>query len=69
MLEGEKALRSECARKLREVEKKMAALKNPGWWPVSASPGSQTEQQLLRQKQELHRQLDAHSKQVSWACE
>jgi hypothetical protein len=64
VLEGEKALRSECARKLRDVEKKIAALKNPGWWPVTASPGSQSEQYLLRQKQDLHKQLDMHSKQV-----
>lgn len=66
VLEGEKALRSECARKLRDVEKKLAAL-NPltaGWWPASASPGAQSEQLLLRQKAELNRQLDAHSKQV-----
>ena len=64
VLEGEKAQRSECARKLRDVERKLAALKNPSWWPASASPGSQSEQLLLRQKQELNRQLDLHSKQV-----
>ncbi|GAB4822357.1 hypothetical protein N2152v2_009403 [Parachlorella kessleri] len=64
VLEGEKAQRSECARKLRDVERKLAALKNPSWWPASASPGSQSEQLLLRQKQELNRQLDLHSKQI-----
>lgn len=65
VLEGEKALRSECARKLRDVEKKLAALKNPGWWPVSASPDSQSEQLLQKHKQDLLRQLDTHSKQAS----
>lgn len=64
VLEGEKALRSECAKKLRDIEKKLAALKNPGWWPASASPGSQSEEHLLKKKQELNKELDLHSKQV-----
>ena len=30
--EGERAQRSECQRKLREVERALAALRNPEWW-------------------------------------
>lgn len=33
ILEGERAQRSEVQRKLREVEKALAALKAPEWWP------------------------------------
>ena len=33
VVEGERAQRSEVQRKLREVERTLAAIKNPDWWP------------------------------------
>lgn len=37
VMEGERAQRSEVQRKLREVEKALAHLRNPEWWGPAAA--------------------------------
>lgn len=66
VLEGEKALRSEAARQLKEVEKKLVSLRSPAVSlssPMVAPPGSLTS--LEAEKDQLQTQIKAHSAQVS----
>jgi len=65
VLEGEKALRSEATRQLKEVEKKLVSLRSPGVAlssPMPAPPGS--ERNLEADKTLLQDQIKAHSAQV-----
>ena len=65
VLEGEKALRSEATRQLKEVEKKLVSLRSPGVAlssPMPAPPGS--ERILEADKTLLQDQIKAHSAQV-----
>lgn len=65
VLEGEKALRSEATRQLKEVEKKLVSLRSPGVAlssPMPAPPGS--ERNLEADKALLQDQIKAHSAQV-----
>lgn len=63
VLEGEKASRSEVARELRQVEKRIAALKNPKWWGLS--PGMNKDQKQLEQlKRSLLEKSEYHGKQI-----
>lgn len=63
VLEGEKAARSEVTRELRQVEKRIAALKNPKWWSIS--PGANKDQkQLEHQKKSLLEKAEYHGKQI-----
>jgi hypothetical protein len=63
VLEGEKASRSEVARELRQVEKRIAALKNPKWWGLS--PGMNKDQKQLEQlKKSLLEKSEYHGKQI-----
>ena len=67
VLEGEKAARSEVARDLRQVEKKLAALKNPKWWGV-LSPGANKDQKALeQQKRDLLKKAEVHGKEIQEA--
>ena len=66
VLEGEKALRSEATRQLKEVEKKLVSLRSPAVAlssPMPAPPGS--EQGLEADKALLQDQIKAHSAQVA----
>ena len=66
VLEGEKALRSEATRQLKEVEKKLVSLRSPAVAlssPMPAPPGS--EQGLEADKTLLQDQIKAHSAQVA----
>jgi len=66
VLEGEKALRSEATRQLKEVEKKLVSLRSPAVAlssPMPAPPGS--EQGLEADKAMLQDQIKAHSAQVT----
>ena len=66
VLEGEKALRSEATRQLKEVEKKLVSLRSPAVAlssPMPAPPGS--ERTLEADKARLQEQIKAHSAQVS----
>ena len=66
VLEGEKALRSEATRQLKEVEKKLVSLRSPAVSlssPMPAPPGS--EQSLEADKALLQDQIKAHSAQVA----
>ena len=65
VLEGEKALRSEATRQLKEVEKKLVSLRSPAVAlssPMPAPPGS--ERNLEADKALLQDQIKAHSAQV-----
>jgi hypothetical protein len=65
VLEGEKALRSDATRQLKEVEKKLVSLRSPGVAlssPMPAPPGS--ERNLEADKTLLQDQIKAHSAQV-----
>lgn len=65
VLEGEKALRSEATRQLKEVEKKLVSLRSPAVAlssPMPAPPGS--ERALEADKAMLQDQIRAHSAQV-----
>lgn len=65
VLEGEKALRSEATRQLKEVEKKLVSLRSPAVAlssPMPAPPGS--EQGLETEKTNLQDQIKAHSAQI-----
>ena len=66
VLEGEKASRSEIARQLREIERKLAALKNPHWWGKStSSPNSNNSEEALKQKKKaLLAQAATHGKNI-----
>ena len=67
VLEGEKAARSQVASELRQVEKKLAALKNPKWWGVP-SPGANKDQKTLEQrKRELMKEAEAHGREIQEA--
>ncbi len=67
VLEGEKAARSEAARQLRDVEKRIAALKNPRWWGV-LSPGANKDQKALeQQKRDLIKKSEMHGKEIQEA--
>jgi len=67
VLEGEKAARSEAARQLRDVEKRIAALKNPRWWGV-LSPGANKDQKALeQQKRDLIKKAEMHGKEIQEA--
>lgn len=66
VLEGEKALRSEAARQLKEVEKKLVSVRSPAVSlssPMVAPPGSLSS--LEREQDQLQQQIRAHSAQVS----
>lgn len=66
VLEGEKALRSEATRQLKEVEKKLVSLRSPAVAlssPMPAPPGS--ERTLEADKARLQEQIKAHSAQVT----
>ena len=65
VLEGEKALRSEATRQLKEVEKKLVSLRSPAVAlssPMPAPPGS--ERTLEADKAMLQDQIKSHSAQV-----
>ncbi|KAL3131725.1 hypothetical protein ABBQ38_007446 [Trebouxia sp. C0009 RCD-2024] len=65
VLEGEKALRSEATRQLKEVEKKLVSLRSPAVAlssPMPAPPGS--ERTLEADKARLQEQIKAHSAQI-----
>lgn len=65
VLEGEKAMRSEAARQLKEVEKKLVSLRSPAVSlssPMVAPPGSLSS--LEREQDQLQQQIRAHSAQV-----
>jgi hypothetical protein len=68
VIEGEKAARSEAARELREVERRIAAANNPDWWPAGtfAFPAlaGLPREGLFSRKTELLRHLDTHSSQI-----
>ena len=78
VLEGEKALRSEATRQLKEVEKKLVSLRSPAVAlssPMPAPPGS--ERMLEADKSMLQDQIKTHSAQVHpvpspsmglWSC-
>lgn len=69
VLEGEKALRSEATRQLKEVEKKLVSLRSPAVAlssPMPAPPGS--ERTLEADKAMLQDQIKAHSAQVCFTC-
>jgi kinesin family protein 4/21/27 len=68
VLEGEKAMRSEAARQLREVERRLAALKNPQWWG-SSSTGAASEREggediLLKKSARLATAAEKHGRQI-----
>jgi Kinesin motor domain len=68
VLEGEKAMRSEAARQLREVERRLAALKNPQWWGSSntnaASEREGGEDLLLKKRARLATAAEKHGRQI-----
>lgn len=66
VLEGEKALRSEAAKQLREVERRLAALKNPQWWGAAGAQSASKygEEALLKKKARLIEAADKHSRQI-----
>lgn len=68
VIEGEKAARSEAARELREVERRIAAANNPDWWPAGTftfpALAGLPREGLFSRKTELMRQLDTHSSQI-----
>lgn len=63
VLEGEKAERAEAAKQLQAVERKLAALRNPGWWPSAppgaGSPGTPSEERLLERRARLQEEMEA----------
>lgn len=63
VLEGEKASRTEVARELRQVERKIAALKNPRWWGLSPG-GNKDAKQLEEKKKALLEQSERHGQQI-----
>ena len=63
VLEGEKASRSNVAQQLRQVEKKIAALKNPKWWGLSPG-GNKDQKQLQDLKKSLMEKSEYHGKQI-----
>jgi chromosome segregation ATPase len=63
VLEGEKASRSDVAQQLRQVEKKIAALKNPKWWGLSPG-GNKDQKQLQDLKKSLMEKSEYHGKQI-----
>ncbi|KAL4427717.1 hypothetical protein ABPG75_001806 [Micractinium tetrahymenae] len=68
VMEGERAQRSEVQRKLREVEKALAALKAPDWWPGHiTSPNSASEEKLLARKTMLLQQREELSQRFEQA--
>eukprot|EP00887_Chlorella_sp_A99_P003111 scaffold9.g3111.t1 len=70
VLEGEKALRAEAAKQLQGAERKLAALRNPDWWPSApgakpgGSPSQPSEERLLQQKAKLQEEMEARSKSI-----
>ena len=67
VLEGEKALRSEAARQLREVERRLAAVKNPQWWGTTSLGGAElegAEEMLLKKRARLHAVAEKHGRQI-----
>jgi len=66
VLEGEKALRSEAARQLREVERRLAALKNPQWWGGTAGTEASKfgEEALLKKRARLAAAAESHGRQI-----
>lgn len=67
VLEGEKALRSEAARQLREVERRLAALKNPQWWGPARGGGTEregSEEVLLKKRDRLAVSAEKHGRQI-----
>ena len=56
VVEGEKAQRAEAAKQLQATERRLAAVRNPSWWPTGPgtdSHGQPTEQGLLHRKATL----------------
>ena len=67
VVEGEKAARSEVARELRQVEKKLAALKNPKWWGLPSPGGNKDEESLEQRKRDLQKKADIHGREIQEA--
>lgn len=67
VIEGEKAARTEAARLLREVERRIAANNNPDWWPTGsfcASIHGLSREELYEKKMTLLKQIDSNSNQI-----
>jgi hypothetical protein len=64
VLEGEKALRTEAARRLREVERRLAALQNPDWWAGEIVGGGLDGNALQSKKAKLSAAVERHSKAI-----
>jgi len=65
LLEEEKSKRREVAKRLREVEKKLAALQNPSWWSGVTSPLQSRDQgKLIEERQGLNENLKLHSRKI-----
>ena len=65
LLEEEKLKRRDVAKRLREVEKKLAALQNPSWWSGVTSPlQSNDKEKLVIEKHELNENLKQHSRKI-----
>jgi kinesin family protein 4/21/27 len=68
VLEGEKALRSEAARQLRNVERRLAAVRNPQWWGGGRAGGGGevqvSEEALVRKRAKLAAAVDQHGRQI-----
>ncbi len=67
VVEGEKAARSEVARELRKVEKKLAALKNPKWWGLPSPGGNKDEESLEQLKRDLQKKAEIHGREIQEA--
>ena len=65
VLEGEKAMRSSVAKQLREVEKRLAAIRNPGWWNARSSSSNWDERKLLEKQTQLKKEQEIHSKEIA----
>jgi hypothetical protein len=63
-LETEKSLRSQASRQLREVERRLAALKAPDWYGTMKVKGSMNEMALLDKRKRLEDRLKVHGQQI-----
>lgn len=64
ILDGEKAARMDAARQLRDVERKLAAVKNPHWWGKISSSPSSGEKSLKERQKMLTEKSCTHGKQI-----
>ena len=64
VLEGEKAMRSEAAHRLREVEAQLAARRGAGGGRLTPPDGSPSEEKLAARQGKLRQVLEHHSKQI-----